>query len=95
MFAYAKLGCACLQLQASSHCTRWHELCDDGKFVQTRAECKLVYIMPSAAEFRSIQSFSLPKEYSTKLKTEEFSTSRKLVSSSCPLRGGGLRGVAT
>ena len=26
---YAKLGCARLQLQASSHCTRWHELCDD------------------------------------------------------------------
>ena len=25
---YAKLGCARLQLQASSHCTRWHELCD-------------------------------------------------------------------
>ena len=33
------------------------------KFVQTRAECKLVYIMPSATEFRNIQSFSFPKEY--------------------------------
>ena len=26
---YAKLGCARLQLQANSHYTRWHELCDD------------------------------------------------------------------
>ena len=29
MFVYAKLGCARLQLQASLHCTRWHEFCDD------------------------------------------------------------------
>ena len=40
--------------------------------------------MPSAAEFRSIQSFSFPKEcrawevYSTELKTEEFESSRFL-----------------
>ena len=26
-----------------------------------RAECKLVYILPSVAEFRNIQSFSFPK----------------------------------
>ena len=26
-----------------------------GKFVQTRTECKLVYILSSAAEFRNIQ----------------------------------------
>ena len=32
-----------------------------GKFVQTRTECKLVYILSSAAEFSNIQSFSFPK----------------------------------
>ena len=32
------------------------------KFVQMRAECKLVYILPSAAEFSNIQSFSFSKE---------------------------------
>ena len=36
---YAKLGCARLQLQASSHCTRWHELCDDGNFSSPK-ECR-------------------------------------------------------
>ena len=63
---HAKLGCARLQLQASSHCTRWHVLCDDGSFSSLK-ECRACEVYSTAIAFEDggVQNISRIKIYRT------------------------------
>ena len=54
---YAKLGCARLQLQASLHCTRWHELCDDGSF-SSLTECRACEVYSTELKTEEFECFA-------------------------------------
>ena len=51
-------GCARLQLQASLHCTRWHELCDDESFSFPK-ECRACEVYSTQVEDGGVLIFFL------------------------------------